>query len=34
MSFFRQYQNEENQSSDDEKNTNEDFKPELRMLGM
>jgi hypothetical protein len=34
MSIFRQDRNEENQSSDDEKNTDEDFKPELRMLGM
>jgi hypothetical protein len=33
MSISRRQQNERNQSSDDEENTNEDFKPKLRMLG-
>jgi len=33
MSISRRHKNEENQSSDDELDTNEDFKPKLRMLG-
>jgi hypothetical protein len=34
MSISRRHKNEENQSSDDEGDINEDFKPKLRMIGM